>query len=250
MTADELLRMLFVRYQSPEWAFLPQVRNATGFARTTRTADAIALNLWPSRGMELYGFELKSYRGDWIRELKNPAKADEISGYCDRWWVVVAEKEFVQPGELPPTWGLLAPRGGKLIAITEAPKLEAKPLTKAFIAAALRKVNESMVPVASLEAEVAKRVEKAVDHERGRLEHKLTEADELRRRVGEFENASGVEISRAWEGAERIGRAVRQVLDSDPEKIRREIEFIRDRAARLVEDCNETLRPNADERAA
>ena len=44
--------------------------------------------VWPSRGLYLHGFEIKVHRNDWLRELKNPAKAEEIAGYCHFWWVV------------------------------------------------------------------------------------------------------------------------------------------------------------------
>ena len=39
-----------------------------GFAGGGRYADAIAMNLWPSRGLAVHGFEIKISRGDWQRE--------------------------------------------------------------------------------------------------------------------------------------------------------------------------------------
>jgi hypothetical protein len=58
--------------------------------------------------MALSGFEIKSYRGDWLRELKNPAKAEGIASCCNYWWIVAGNLEIVQTGELPEPWGLLA----------------------------------------------------------------------------------------------------------------------------------------------
>ena len=53
MTTPELLAKLAKKYSSPGFAFLSQVRNQTGYSNTRdpiRTADAIALGLWKSRG--------------------------------------------------------------------------------------------------------------------------------------------------------------------------------------------------------
>jgi len=52
--------------------------------------------LWPSRGLHLMGFEIKAGRGDWLRELKDPGKAEGIAAYCDQWWVV-APAEVIVP---------------------------------------------------------------------------------------------------------------------------------------------------------
>jgi hypothetical protein len=110
MTASDIERELMKRYPSGEYAYFSQVRNGTGFPRETRTADAMVLSLWPSRGLELYGFEIKVSRSDWLSELKNPKKAEELSQYCD-YWYIVAPSDIVEIGELPATWGLMAWNG-------------------------------------------------------------------------------------------------------------------------------------------
>jgi hypothetical protein len=46
-------------YSQPEHVLIPQVRNGTGFT-STRTADAIAMVVWPSRGFALTGIEIKA----------------------------------------------------------------------------------------------------------------------------------------------------------------------------------------------
>ena len=98
------------RYCAPEFALLFEVGNATGFA-TNRHADAIAMSLWPSRGLALHGFEFKASRSDWVRELKDPAKAETIATFCDYWFLVESDREIVKANALPMTWGLLAPKG-------------------------------------------------------------------------------------------------------------------------------------------
>jgi hypothetical protein len=161
VNAVELIEALRRQYQPAHgWIVLPQVRDATGW-QGKRTADAIALNAWPSRGLELHGFELKTYRGDWLRELKQPAKAESIFRYCDRWWIVTPaphaddkKREFaiVQEGELPPTWGHIMFAADDVTIAKEAPKLKAAPLDRVFLAAVLRALAGAETPEAKLAA--------------------------------------------------------------------------------------------------
>ena len=56
-TEADVARVLGTRYAAPEWAFLTRVRNQTGYGNPQiRTADALAMNLYPSRGFEISGF--------------------------------------------------------------------------------------------------------------------------------------------------------------------------------------------------
>ncbi len=207
--------LLKERFAAPEYAFLPHVRNGTGYVRrTTRTADALAMGLWPSRGLDLHGFEIKSDRRDWLNEKANPEKAEEIARFCDRWWLVTGAPGIVHVGELPPAWGLLVAEGGKLVLKMEAQKLEAQPLDRAQLAAILRRAAECVVPKAEIKAEV----ERA--YQRGREDgKKLTDESHVHERhdheriqasVKAFEAASGVEIDH-WRGGP-IGEAVRVVM--------------------------------------
>jgi hypothetical protein len=139
ITEREVLRLLRARHPAPAWAFLDHVANGTG-RHQQRTADALAMSLWPSRGLELHGFEVKVYRSDWLRELKDPAKADEIAARCHRWWVVVGDESIIQQGDLfPQTWGQMVVRDGELVVTREAPLIEPAPLDHVFLAAILRR---------------------------------------------------------------------------------------------------------------
>jgi hypothetical protein len=137
------------RYDPREWAVLAQVRNMTGYqqGRRERYADALALNCWSSRGMELHGFEFKSSRSDLLRELRDPGKADSgIYAYCDRWWLVVGHLGLIKRDELPVTWGLMAPKQGSLAVRIKAPKLEPKELDRRFVASVLRSIQQQVEP--------------------------------------------------------------------------------------------------------
>ena len=79
---DDLLSILAKKYAPPYWAFIREFRNATGFS-ATRSADALAFGMYRSRGQAIIGFEVKTVRSDWLRELKNPEKAEPIAQFCD-----------------------------------------------------------------------------------------------------------------------------------------------------------------------
>lgn len=119
------------------WVFATQVRSAAGFD-ATRTADAVAMDLWPSKGLALHGHEIKVSRSDWLRELQKPDKWKPVGRYMDRWWIVVPDAAIVRPGELPPEWGLIVANSGGTRAVKQAPKLDAVPVSRTFLAALLR----------------------------------------------------------------------------------------------------------------
>jgi hypothetical protein len=213
-TEKDLEQLLAERFCPPEWAFIPQVSNGTGFTHR-RTADAVAMNCYPSRGLELHGFEIKVSRADWMRELKNPDKSVAVQKFCNRWWIVVSDKKIVQPGELPSTWGLLAPWRSGLKAYTAAPELQAEPLSRTFIASLLRNVATSQTPQAEIRAAIQQGIDQGLeisrkDAERA-AEFERRKCEGLAAAVAEFEKASGVKISR-WSGGQ-IGEAVKAVME-------------------------------------
>ncbi len=91
-SAAKIAARIREKFPLPAFALFTNVRNKTGYGGgPERYADAIAMSLYPSRGLELHGFEFKSSRSDWVAERDNPEKAEAIAGYCDRWWLVVGQ---------------------------------------------------------------------------------------------------------------------------------------------------------------
>lgn len=119
------------------WVFATHVRNAAGFD-AARTADAVAMDLWPSKGLEIHGHEVKVSRSDWLTELRDPEKATAVGRYCDRWWLVVPDRAIVRDGELPRDWGLLVATPTSVRAAVRAPRRFAEPATRSFMASLLR----------------------------------------------------------------------------------------------------------------
>lgn len=212
-----LLARLRKRYPPESWALFAGVPSGTG-AAAGRTADALALSLWPSRGLELHGFELKTSRTDWRRELRNPAKAEAVCRFCDRWWVVAGNEDAVPAEELPPTWGLLVAKGEGLRLAKEAPKLEAQPMTRSFLAALLRKAQKDRPGDQELEAARKAASDEAYARGTADAERKAARlagnAGERAAVLGAFEEAAGRNLYSVDEGR-RVGERVARILASE-----------------------------------
>lgn len=140
-TEREMLDLLHARYSVEygngiRYVCAEHVRNRAGFD-ATRTADFVAMDVWPSSGLLLHGHEVKVSRSDWLRELADPGKAEAFMRYVDRWWVVVPHARIVRD-DLPEQWGLMVRRGDRLAVARPAPKLTPEPVPRTFLASLLR----------------------------------------------------------------------------------------------------------------
>ena len=202
------------RFPPDAWAMFPSVRNTTGHARAIRTADAIALGLWPSRGLYLYGFEIKVSRQDMLKELADPKKAEPVARYCDQWWIAIGDKKIVQPDELPDAWGLLVPHGKTMKIAKKAHKLDPEPMDRAFIAAILRRAQEECSEDVLRRRVWGRAVEEAKEMLRNNAEWELREAteerDALRKTVMELkQNIQEITGTRAGISPEQLVAAHR-----------------------------------------
>lgn len=205
LTEAAVFDLLRTRYPKASCALLPQVADRTGAA--TRRADAIAMQLWPSRGLLIEGFEIKVSRGDWKRELEDPAKQESVGRYCDAWWIV-APAGIVLDGELPVAWGLLEVvyDGTGKPALRETVKAPKNPDVivpgKPFIASLMRSLQEHESPAAEREAEreklraelvaeATKLAQTSIEKQTADLRKELTR---FKNAVAAFERTAGVQI--------------------------------------------------------
>jgi hypothetical protein len=241
MNTAEVKAALRARFCAPEWSCFFEVADATG-ARHSRWADAVAMNLYPSRGLSLHGFEIKVSRSDWLRELKDPTKSAPVQQYCDYWWIV-APPGIVRDGELPPTWGLYdALPDNKLRQIIAAPKLQAKDLTRDFMAALIRRagVADQAVVDAAVQGKLAEHRKYDEQRVQREIEQRSSRFTEMQKKIAEIEDISGVAIQR-WSSSKDIGRAVKAVLASGVLKTYGGIADIRNSAADVVRRCEEAM---------
>jgi hypothetical protein len=228
------------RYCKPEWSIFFEVSNGTG-ARGHRYADAVAMNLFPSRGLEINGFEIKTYRSDWLKELKNPEKAEPVFKYCNRWWIV-AEKGLVKPGELPPTWGLIEHAAGKLRQDIAAPALSPVPLDRTFAAALLRRAGEA--DANTIRAIVNKEVENIRIIERKRADEEVTRRmqkfTDIEKKVAEIKVNTGIDLL-SWKAPNEVCAAIKFSLSADLFVSYNSIQNLRNQAELFVKNIDESM---------
>lgn len=221
-TADVQL-LLKERYSPPAWAIFFEVANATGMNQQ-RKADAVAMGLYPSQGLEIHGFEIKVTRGDWLRELKEPSKSNAVARHCDRFWLV-APHGTVKAGELPAPWGFLEVKGepgsGTLRRAKQAQLVTEAlnpTLSRSFVAALVRRACESATALTDAERQAIERKARQAGVEQGRGDRKTGAEAELRllkETVAAFERASGIKLDPSSWRTGQIGEAVARVMKGE-----------------------------------
>jgi len=219
-TAADVRAALSNRYRAPEWATFFEVADSTG-ARATRSADAIAMSLYPSRGLRLHGFEIKVSRSDWLHEIKQPDKSVAIQRFCDHWWIVTPP-DIVHEDELPPTWGHLVLKGNGFNCAVKAPILERDQWEPGFLAALLRRGHEAREKAiregvdnamrderAAIQKEIDRRVAQEVSSRRAVNEQAVRTLDDIKKACGlsEEQYLAGEDFGKAIGLVHRIGVA-------------------------------------------
>ncbi|WP_142994544.1 hypothetical protein [Thalassospira xiamenensis] len=148
MKSHDIIACLRSSYVQPQWAFFTEVTDGTG-AASRRRIDGLAVNMWPSQGLEFRAFEVKVSKNDLCKELKNPQKSEAIAQYCNTFYLVTPKK-LADDFSLPPRWGLIECDEKGRSKIIKKAHYEENPveLTREFIASILRaaaKVSESQV---------------------------------------------------------------------------------------------------------
>jgi hypothetical protein len=202
------------------WALVEQVAAGTGYA-ANRHLDVVAVGLWPSRGLHIDGIEVKVSRADLKRELADPAKADEVAAFCDRFWIAaptgVVHADML--ASLAPAWGILevSEQSSRTIVkvVRQAAQTESKPVSRAFLAAVLRRLPnptaEAREQIRAEEREAVKaEAESRIEYEVGK---RMRTVERTVERVRAFEEASGINLDEAderwrWLKASDIGAAV------------------------------------------
>lgn len=213
-TSNDLKLALRTKFGGKGYQVFFEVGNDTG-TRATRHADAVSIGIWPSTGHAIHGFEIKISRGDWLRELADPSKSQEIFRFCHR-WSLVTPAGLVAADELPPGWGHYAFKDGRLREAVMPKRMEPQPPTAGFMAALVRcagGLDESLISEAV--GKERRAWEEQRDAEVQRLvERRLREhgADKSRavEQLTNLEKGLGEPLSHAWD-IETIGQAIKHV---------------------------------------
>lgn len=203
-------------YPQPAWTVLAELRDGTGFSTRGQSCDAMAFGTWPSRGLQIVGFEFKSFRGDWIRELKTPEKAEKFCGYCDQWWLVTGSDGVAKLEEIPQAWGWAVgtPKGLKTMKSPVVRQEIGTPIDRLFFMSIIRNISTAYVPASKLNKLAEGKVKAAIETERSQNKFAIDQANSevasLQKRIKDFQDASGIEIDR-WTDGKEIGRIVNAV---------------------------------------
>ncbi len=215
---QEVHAALLRQFPKGQYALLDEVRDEAGHA-ANRSADAIAMGLWPSRGIHLHGIEIKSQRGDWLNELKNPAKAENIFQYCDKFWLLATNQAVVMNvSEIPASWGYLLMDGRKTVVVKEAPLQNPKELSRTFFAAIIKRAVDRMIHPAEIQSKIDAALTIKILEERNKVQGQLIELKNIKEYIQSFDAATGLTFyDRYWDTdhAKELGNAVRTVMASN-----------------------------------
>lgn len=155
-TASEINGAIKNKYSGPEWRVWFEVSQGTG-AMSGRRADAVVMNIWPSKAYQLHVFEVKVSRADFKQEMSDPTKSEAIGRYADFFWLA-APAGLVAVEEVPEAWGLMVlTKGGMRIKKQAPARAEPAPLDRAFAASLLRAGRD--LTEEEIEKRVCERVE-------------------------------------------------------------------------------------------
>lgn len=237
------------RFDPPQWATFFEVRNDAGFDGR-RTADAVAMNTWPGRGLSVEGIEVKISRSDWLREMRDPAKSEPVLRFCNRWWLATYDDTIAKIEEIPDNWGLLVLRGKALVQVKKAPSLKPVPLDRGFVAMLLRSATKGFVPQSRVDEIVQEKLEAHVKSHRSsadwQMERNATELRSLRERVEAFEKASGVEITQRYNYGDladpsKLGAAVRAILSGSTKGMPGHLVQAKNLVTAVAKDLQDTI---------
>ncbi len=240
-TLENITELVRSKFPANMYALLEEVSDKAGYERS-RSADYVAVNFWPSRGLTITGIELKSFRNDWLNEFKNPKKAEAIFKHCDYFYLLTTDDKIANLSEIPETWGWLCVKGKRIVEMKPAPKLDhPRDVSRTFVCALLKRATQGMIHHSQIKTEIEQRVTIGVEsYKNGRveLERLRKEAKEAKDIIKEFENGSGIQLKswRAWDKPEEIGKVVKFVIDGGADKFSYNLLDLHNRADKILAD--------------
>lgn len=242
--AGDVIDALHRKYCGPEWQLFTEV--PVGNEDRGARVDAMALNMWWSRGLELHGFEIKCTRADFLTEMRDPGKAETGMVNCDKWWLAVSSKDIAHPEEVPKGWGLMIPRGNSMIIKKQAIRREdVTPIETGLMLTFLKKALRLSIPDEQLVAmrEEGARLGRKRGEERAEEKYKyeIEKYARLQESVDNFEKASGIKLDRWPAEGLRIGEAVETMRRIGIKGIIDRLERLKASAGSIHEDVAKKL---------
>jgi hypothetical protein len=239
---------LRTKYPESEFVLIKEIADSTA---RRRYLDFMVVNLWESRGLAITGIEVKSYRSDWLNELKKPAKQELHVPYCDYFYLFTTDEKVAKLEEIPENWGWMTVRGDKVFTIKKAPKLEAKPIPKHLMVGMLRRAADKTDFVhkdtikEEIEQTVSNRInQKRIDNERALNNYKDL-YENLKNKVEVFEKETGLTFPSSrfvWkDDTKKFAEAVNFVQNCDIDSLYNKLLFIKESADKLVKMSEDSI---------
>ncbi len=230
------------KYPGPAFIVLTEVRDSTGFEGTGKEADALAFGVWPSRGLQVIGFEFKSQRNDWLRELKDPAKAETIASRCDEWWLVAADG-VAKLEEIPLGWGWYIPTEKGLKVGKPAPAMmEPRSIGRPFLMSIVRNIARNYIPANKVKEEAERRAEDLVKERHHRDSWQIEEGKRFSKILDDFKEATGgVDLRSSYSFDPKEVGAIVKAINTDG--LRHDLKSVKqaaDHVAKALEELGKT----------
>lgn len=212
-------QLLQNKFPANECVLIEEVSDASGFSRS-RSLDFMVINLWESRGLSVTGIERKSNRGDWLKELKQPAKQENHFKYCDYFYLLTDKEGVAKLEEIPETWGWYHTTASTIKTMKAAPKLNPLPIGRSLMCAMIRRAasKEKYIHIDSMEQNIQARAEKIRVDRNFLAERNLSDYKQLKKEIDEFKEASGIDLSFSkWDsyGGKKTGEIVKIILSHE-----------------------------------
>jgi hypothetical protein len=248
-TAEHISLALAQRYCAPKFCYLRNVRSSTGYVENTvRTADGVAMGMYPSEGLHFHGFEIKVTKADFKREFESSDKSERIGRYMNYWWVV-APSGVLKRDDVPEQWGLLELRGSELFVVRRAPFEAAEQPPLHFVASLLRASeakfsdDEARIRIQNAHRDgVNEGIARQKKSDENEIEKQRAKVETLESACRDFYVDSGIDIfNRGWNPKMRHGQAVKYLMEqgTDFQKHLREIHEKTKQVDRLLQNLIE-----------
>lgn len=232
------------KFPEEEYVLISEVPD--NVSTRNRYLDFMLINLWASRGLAVTGIEMKSNRGNWLSELKNPKKQENHFKYCDYFYLLTDKDEVAKLDEIPETWGWYhITERGILKTLKPAPKLQSEPINRVLLCGMLRRAQDKkdFLHKDAVQIYVDNKVDEVIDSKTKVLQDFYKKYTLLLDKVRCFEKFSGIELEHTWEKEiEGIGDAVRVLSSGGVNAYIQNFEKVSEQVKRMDKGISEKIR--------
>lgn len=175
---QNLIRLLIhKRHGKNGWKTFDEMRDGAG-SDHRRTIDVFAFGIWPSTRYQRVSYEIKTDRGDFMSEMRNPGKWKAWQTLSNEFWYVTLPG-VVKEGEIPECCGHIEAQKSRLVIKKHAPYQDAGPIPPKLMATLMSRMAyptpdyyESIATIAYMGRWLSKKqFDQAVGFEVSKLKH-------------------------------------------------------------------------------